>query len=87
MALLLQKVVYVYKMWMPFTPYGFWSILSLWYDVRFRMTAYFGFLDICKPKAGDTVFVSGAAGAVGAVVGQIAKIKVSRFAQVRLNVK
>lgn len=39
------------------------------------MTAYFGFLDICKPKEGDTVFVSGAAGAVGAIVGQIAKIK------------
>ena len=29
------------------------------------MTAYFGFLDICKPKAGETVLVSGAAGAVG----------------------
>ena len=39
------------------------------------MTAYFGLLDIGKPKAGDTVVVSGAAGAVGAVVGQIAKIK------------
>ena len=39
------------------------------------MTAYFGLLDIGKPKAGETVVVSGAAGAVGAVVGQIAKIK------------
>ena len=39
------------------------------------MTAYFGLLDIGKPKAGDTVVVSGAAGAVGSVVGQIAKIK------------
>ena len=39
------------------------------------MTAYFGLLDIGKPNAGDTVVVSGAAGAVGAVVGQIAKIK------------
>lgn len=38
-------------------------------------TAYFGFLDICKPKAGETVVVSGAAGAVGSIVGQIAKIK------------
>ena len=38
------------------------------------MTAYFGFLDICKPKAGETVLVSGAAGAVGSLVGQIAKI-------------
>ena len=39
------------------------------------MTAYFGFLDICQPKEGEQVFVSGAAGAVGEVVGQIAKIK------------
>jgi NADPH-dependent curcumin reductase CurA len=39
------------------------------------MTAYFGFLDICQPKAGETVVVSGAAGAVGALVGQIAKVK------------
>jgi leukotriene B4 12-hydroxydehydrogenase/15-oxo-prostaglandin 13-reductase len=39
------------------------------------MTAYFGFLDICQPKAGETVVVSGAAGAVGSIVGQIAKIK------------
>jgi NADPH-dependent curcumin reductase CurA len=39
------------------------------------MTAYFGLLDIGKPTEGDTVVVSGAAGAVGSVVGQIAKIK------------
>ena len=39
------------------------------------MTAYFGLLEIGKPKAGDTVLISGAAGAVGAVAGQIAKIK------------
>jgi NADPH-dependent curcumin reductase CurA len=39
------------------------------------MTAYFGLLDICHPKAGETVVVSGAAGAVGMLVGQIAKIK------------
>lgn len=39
------------------------------------MTAYFGLLDVGQPKAGDTVVVSGAAGAVGATVGQIAKIK------------
>ena len=38
------------------------------------MTAYFGFLDLCNPKAGETVVVSGAAGAVGSLVGQIAKI-------------
>jgi len=39
------------------------------------LTAYFGFLDIGKPKAGETVVVSGAAGAVGTVVCQLAKIK------------
>ena len=38
-------------------------------------TAYFGFLEICQPKAGETVVVNGAAGAVGSIVGQIAKIK------------
>jgi len=42
------------------------------------LTAYFGLLDVGKPKAGQTVVVSGAAGAVGAVVGQIAKIKGAR---------
>jgi NADPH:quinone reductase len=39
------------------------------------LTAYFGLLDIAKPRAGETVVVSGAAGAVGSVAGQIAKIK------------
>ncbi|SFJ09579.1 NADP-dependent oxidoreductase [Thermoflavimicrobium dichotomicum] len=39
------------------------------------LTAYFGLLDIGQPKAGETVVVSGAAGAVGMVAGQIAKIK------------
>ncbi|WP_336021828.1 NADP-dependent oxidoreductase [Halobellus salinisoli] len=37
-------------------------------------TAYFGLLDVGEPKPGDTVVVSGAAGAVGSVVGQIAKL-------------
>jgi NADPH-dependent curcumin reductase CurA len=39
------------------------------------LTAYFGLLDVCNPKPGETVVVSGAAGAVGSIVGQIAKIK------------
>ena len=39
------------------------------------LTAYFGLLDIGKPQKGETVVVSGAAGAVGLVVGQVAKIK------------
>ncbi|MFD3748019.1 NADP-dependent oxidoreductase [Nocardia sp. NPDC058633] len=38
------------------------------------MTAYFGLLDVGRMKAGDTVLVSGAAGAVGSLVGQIAKL-------------
>ena len=41
----------------------------------YRNSAYFGFLEICQPKEGDVVVVSGAAGAVGSLVGQIAKIK------------
>jgi NADPH-dependent curcumin reductase CurA len=39
------------------------------------LTAYFGLLDVGKPKAGETVVVSAAAGSVGSIVGQIAKIK------------
>lgn len=39
------------------------------------MTAYFGLLDVGQAKEGETVVVSGAAGAVGSVVGQIAKLK------------
>jgi NADPH-dependent curcumin reductase CurA len=39
------------------------------------VTAYWGLLDIGRPEEGNTVVVSGAAGAVGAIVGQIAKLK------------
>ena len=39
------------------------------------ITAYFGLLDVGRPVAGETVVVSGAAGATGSIVGQIAKIK------------
>jgi hypothetical protein len=39
------------------------------------LTAYFGLLEIGKPKAGETVVVSAAAGSVGSIVGQIARIK------------
>jgi NADPH-dependent curcumin reductase CurA len=39
------------------------------------LTAYFGLLEICNPQPGETVVVSGAAGAVGSLVGQIAKIQ------------
>jgi NADPH-dependent curcumin reductase CurA len=39
------------------------------------LTAYFGLLDVGQPEAGDTVLVSGAAGATGSVVAQIARLK------------
>ncbi|MEM8893825.1 MAG: NADP-dependent oxidoreductase [Bacteroidota bacterium] len=39
------------------------------------MTAYFGLMDVGQPKEGETILVSGAAGAVGSIVGQIGKIK------------
>ncbi|XP_047003860.1 prostaglandin reductase 1-like [Schistocerca americana] len=39
------------------------------------ITAYFGLLEICKPKEGEVAVVSGAAGAVGSIVGQIARLK------------
>jgi NADPH-dependent curcumin reductase CurA len=39
------------------------------------LTAYFGMLDICHPQPGETVVVSAAAGAVGSLAGQIARIK------------
>jgi NADPH-dependent curcumin reductase CurA len=39
------------------------------------MTAYFGLLEIGRPRPGETVLISGAAGSVGSMVGQIAKIK------------
>ena len=39
------------------------------------MTAYFGLLEVGQPKEGETVVVSGAAGAVGQTVGQVARIK------------
>jgi NADPH-dependent curcumin reductase CurA len=51
--------------------------LSQWLNVLGipGMTGYFGLLEVGRPKPGDTVVVSGAAGAVGQTVGQVAKIK------------
>jgi hypothetical protein len=51
--------------------------LSQWLNVLGLpgMTGYFGLLEIGQPRPGDTVVVSGAAGAVGQTVGQVAKIK------------
>ena len=42
------------------------------------LTAWFGMIDICRPKAGDTVVVSAAAGAVGSIAGQLAKLRGAR---------
>lgn len=52
------------------SPTNFLSVLG-----AVGLTAYFGLLEVCKPNPGDVVLVSGAAGAVGSLVGQIAKIK------------
>jgi NADPH-dependent curcumin reductase CurA len=49
------------------------------------LTAYFGLLDIGKPREGETVVVSGAAGAVGSLVGQIAKFKGCRVVGIAGN--
>ncbi len=51
------------------------SLHYVYMAICFRASAYFGFLEVCSPKAGETLVVTGAAGAVGSVVGQIAKIK------------
>jgi NADPH-dependent curcumin reductase CurA len=51
-------------------PQAYLSVLGM-----IGLTAYVGVLDIGQPKEGETVFVSGAAGAVGSLAGQIARIK------------
>lgn len=53
------------------------KLLTYYESYSFSLTAYFGLLNICGVKGGETVLVNAAAGAVGAVVGQIAKLKVS----------
>lgn len=52
------------------SPTNFLSVLG-----AVGMTAYFGMIDDGKPKEGETLLVTGAAGAVGSLVGQIGKIK------------
>ncbi|XP_071955428.1 prostaglandin reductase 1-like [Antedon mediterranea] len=59
---------------LPSLPKGLPYSLSLGTLGMTGMTAYFGVKEILNPKAGETLFVSGAAGAVGAVVGQFGKI-------------
>lgn len=54
----------------PITPRAALSVLGMP-----ALTAYFGLLDIGQPRQGETIVISGAAGAVGMIAGQIAKIK------------
>lgn len=49
-------------------------VIALFLTGMAGMTAYSGFYEICSPKKGETVFVSAASGAVGQLVGQLAKI-------------
>ena len=51
------------------------SISDLYNIIINSATSYFGLLDICDPKPGETLVVNAAAGAVGSAVGQIGKIK------------
>jgi len=55
------------------SPTNFLSVLG-----AVGMTAYFGYLRACEPKPGDIVLVTGAAGAVGSLVGQIARLNGAR---------
>jgi len=48
-------------------------------------TGFFGLLDICNPKAGETLLVSGAAGAIGLLVGQMGKILGFEFFEISLH--
>lgn len=48
--------------------------MTLIYKICSRNTAYFGVKEILYPKAGETIAITGAAGAVGSHVGQIGKI-------------
>jgi len=59
----------------------------LLFYIHFRLTAYNGLLEICQPTEGEVVVVIAAAGAVGSVVRQIAKIKVNSQARVKINAK
>ena len=56
--------------WIVPSPTNYLSVLG-----AVGMTAYFGLLEACRPQRGDTVLVTGAAGAVGSLVGQIARLK------------
>ena len=53
----------------------------------FRATAYLGLLDKFTLQSGETVLVNGAAGAVGNIAGQIAKIKVRTISSLQIELK
>ncbi len=63
------------RSWMTVVPEGVAPTTALGVLGVTGMTAYFGVLEVGAVRAGDTVVVSGAAGAVGSVAGQIAKLK------------
>ena len=69
-ALIDEKKVEIIPIEEGISPTAYLSVLGLT-----GLTAYFGLLDIGEPKAGETVVISGAAGAVGSIAGQIAKIR------------
>ena len=69
-ALIDEKKVEKIQLEETISPTAYLSVLGLT-----GLTAYFGLLDIGEPKTGETVVISAAAGAVGSVAGQIAKIK------------
>jgi prostaglandin reductase 1 len=66
---------YLYSLSLPFDFYICIIYICTFILMRFSNSAYFGFLEICDPKPGQVVVVSGAAGAVGSHVGQIARLK------------
>jgi NADPH-dependent curcumin reductase CurA len=61
---------------------GVWFVFDNYLN---RLTAYFG-LRLCDPKAGEVCVVNGAAGAVGSLVGQLAKLKVGSLFVSRMPV-
>lgn len=68
---MIEKSDYLQKIDTSFAPASYYlGILGMP-----GLTAYFGLLDIGRPRPGETVVVSGAAGAVGSIVGQIARLK------------